>query len=116
MEGGQIGVWPKQPPNKRQLMELIRRLVDSRPTIGTTAATDDFLVINDLDMSDVLRGFREGSIVGAVTPGVSENEWCCTIAAPLSRFPKRKREIWIGTVVVEAASLTVRRVQWAGKT
>lgn len=116
MEGGQIGVWPNQPPNKRQLMELIRRLVDSGAPIGINAATEEFLVANDLDMSDVLRGFRGGSIIGAITHGVSENEWRCTIAAPLSRFPKKKREIWIGSVVVEAASLIVGRVQWAGKT
>lgn len=116
MDGGQIGIWPNQPPNKRQMMELIRRLVDSRAPIGTATPADEFLVSNDLDMSDLLRGFRGGSIVGAITPGDSENEWRCTIAAPLSRFPKKKSEIWIGTVVVEAASLRVGRVQWAGKT
>ena len=74
------------------------------------------MFINDLDMSDVRRAFRHGSLVGPIKAGKDENEWVCTVVAPIQRFKNRGQEIGIVTVVIETTSLLVGSVKWASGT
>lgn len=107
---GHLGEWPDKPPLAHQLMVTIRALVAAGAPIGLSQQVDDALYGSDLDMSDVIRGFMTGDVVGPITPGSDENEWTCTVVAPVLRHPPSRRQIGIVTVVISASSLLVGQV------
>jgi hypothetical protein len=108
---GQLGQWPDRPPLVGELGAVIRHLADGGYPIGWAPEIDDVLLKHDLDMSDLMRGFRTGHLVGPVAAGDDEHEWVCTISAPVLRGShKRRRELGIKTVVIEASSLFIAKL------
>lgn len=114
--GTQLGQWPQRPPLAHQLIAVIRSLVQAGAPITLSKHAEERLLQRDLDMTDVLRGFRIGDIVGPVTPGDNPNEWECRVVTPVSRYPEIKREIGIVTVVIDASSLLIGTVRWEDET
>ena len=102
--------WPNRPPPAEQLLAVIRDLALGGCPIGWTPDVEDALAKADLDLSDIIRAFSTGDLVGAVTAGDDENEWVCTIAA-LVMGGRHKRELGIMTVVIEASSLLIAKVR-----
>ncbi len=95
-------------------MAVITALVNNRAQIGFTQEASEFLERNDLDSSDIVRGFRGGSVLGPVKPG-EENEWECSVVAPILGGRAKGRAITILTVVIQAKSLLVGRVSWVNE-
>src|SRR5262245_43076607 len=98
--GAQVGEWPHRPPSAHQLIALIRALEASGAPITLSDHAEGRMLLRDLDMSDALRAFRIGDIIGPVEAGKNPDEWTCTVISPILRCPDVKREIGIWTVVI----------------
>lgn len=111
----QLGEWPNKPPRAHEIMKVIRSLIAAGAPITITDHAEERMIERDLDMNDVLRGFRIGDAV-KIEPGQNAGEWACTVASPVLRNPEVKREIGILTIVVAARSLILGTVKWVDET
>ena len=105
-----LGQWPEKPPLSRNLMAVIRSLVEHSDVVLLDHA-EERMVERDIDMLDVLRVLKTGEIVGSIDPGISSDEWKCKVTAS-PRYPDDKREIGVVTIVVRASRLLIKTVEW----
>jgi hypothetical protein len=109
--GTGLGAWPNQPPPVYQLMAEIRSLVAAGAPVTLLTHAEERLIERNLDMNDVLHGWKIGDIIGPVTAGKHPGEWQCKVVAPVL-YPDSTREIGIVTIVVGRSELLVRTVEW----
>jgi hypothetical protein len=105
-----LGQWPEKPPIARNLMAVIRSLVDHTDIVLLDHA-EERMRGRDIDMFDVRQVLKTGEIVGTIEPGINADEWKCKVTAS-PRFPEDKREIGVVTIVVRASRLLIKTVEW----
>ena len=112
--GAQLGVWPNNPPQNRQLIAIIRSLARDADILLLDHA-EERMQERDIDMIDVRRVLASGDIIGPIEPGISDQEWKCKVVAS-PRYPESSREIGVVTIVVRTSRLIIKTVEWEDET
>ncbi len=65
----------------------------------------------ELDMGDAINVIKTGNIRGGITPGDNDLEWTCKIVCR-PRYQDNRREAGVVVIVVSAAGLLIKTVEW----
>lgn len=106
-----LGSYPNDPPKAHALMTRIREIAKDSDNVAFSRHATERLLERGLTDMDVIRGYRIGDIVGAITPGDRQDEWVCEVVFP-SPEENGGREIGVITIVVEECRLRIKTVMW----
>ena len=106
-----LGTYPGDPPKPTALIARIREIAKKSENVFFSDHASERLLERGLTDLDVIRGYRIGDIVGAISPGERDDEWVCEVVFPSSNELGR-REVGVITIVVKASRLRIKTVMW----
>ncbi len=107
-----LGTYPNDPPKTHVLMARIREIAQDSANVAFSMHATERLNERGLTDLDVIRGYRIGDIVSAITPGERHREWVCEVVFPSPEESGGRREVGVITVVVEECRLRIKTVMW----